>query len=175
LTSYPTGESRQELKLKLPIGNAGRPYLEPTTKYLTPPEVIADVDSKLGDWPTDLGKNISMVNSKQDMMNFLKKPLDMRELTWKYWKTAASFAKRTPNGTFCVTRKGYVGIVPSGAQVGDEVCVFDGGAVPFVLRKNYGREGDIIYELVGEGYIHGIMYGEVLGFKHGEELKFHII
>jgi hypothetical protein len=81
LTSYPIGESRQELKLKLPIGNAGSPYLEPTTKYFIPREVIADVDSKLGEWPTDLGKNISIVGSKQDIMNFLKKPLDMRALT----------------------------------------------------------------------------------------------
>jgi hypothetical protein len=65
--------------------------------------------------------------------------------------------------------------VPSDAQIGDEVCVFSGGAVPFVLRKNHGKEGEVVYQLVGEGYIHGIMYGEALGFRHGQEIDFHIV
>jgi hypothetical protein len=80
LKSYPTSESRHDLKWKLPIGNAGRPYFEPPNQYLIPQDIIAG-DTTLGDWPPDLGKNISMISSKQDMMDFCKKPHNLRELT----------------------------------------------------------------------------------------------
>jgi len=174
LKSYPTGESRHDLKWKLPIGNAGRPYLEPTNQYLIPREIIVG-DPKPKNWPPDLGRNISMVNSKRDMMNFLKKPQNLRDLTWNYWQTAAAFAKRISNGTMCFTKMGYVGIVPGDSRVGDEVCVFNGAAVPFVLRKTQATAEEIEYQLIGEGYIHGIMYGEALSFNHTPELDFHIV
>jgi hypothetical protein len=52
------------------------------------------------------------------------------------------------------------------------VCVFGGAAVP---RKNQATEEEIEYQLIGEGCIHGIMYGEALGFKHTPELDFHMV
>jgi hypothetical protein len=116
-----------------------------------------------------------MISSKQDIMNFCKKPHNLRELTWNYWNTAAAFAKRISNGTFCITKMGYVGIVPGDSRVGDEVCVLGGAAVPFVLRKNQATEEETEYQLIGEGYIHGIMYGEAFGFKHIPELDFHLV
>jgi hypothetical protein len=174
-TSYPTGETRQELKLKLPIGSAGRAYLEPTTKDFIPREIVTTGESKTPDWPPDLEKNIPRVGSIQEMLSFLKKPEDARELTWKYWCTAAVFAKRLSNGTFCVTKKGYIGIVPGDSQVGDEVCVFGGAAVPFVMRRNDGEEDNMVYTLIGEGYVHGIMYGEAFSYHHKPEVEYHIV
>lgn len=168
---YPTGESRQELKLKLPIGSAGRPYLE-STKGFVPQQIMAVAESKREDWLSELEHKISSISSIQEMMNFLKKPQDARDVVWKYWQTAAAFASRISNGTFCVTKMGYVGLVPGDGQVGDKVCIFSGGAVPFVLRKESSKER---YRLIGEGYIHGLMYGEALSFKHICKKDFSIV
>ena len=59
---------------------------------------------------------------------------------------------------FCVTQDGYMGLVPTRAAMGDNICVFLGGAVPFVMRKTDNRH----YFLVGECYLHGLMDGKAL-------------
>ena len=56
-----------------------------------------------------------------------------------------------------VTEKRYLGLYPRGANVGDQVCVFIGVCVPFVIRKLGGRNE---YQLVGECYVHDIMDGQ---------------
>jgi hypothetical protein len=62
---------------------------------------------------------------------------------------------------FFVTKKGYLGLGPRDAKVGDRVSVLLGSDVPFILRKRNGssRGG---WEMVGETYVHGIMKGEVI-------------
>lgn len=55
-------------------------------------------------------------------------------------------------------KSGRVALVPGGARAGDQVVLLKGGRVPFVLRR---KEGEGVYELVGEAYVHGIMSGEV--------------
>ncbi|PKS06155.1 hypothetical protein jhhlp_007472 [Lomentospora prolificans] len=57
-----------------------------------------------------------------------------------------------------LTSSGYVGVGPLHAQVGDEVCVFLGGKTAYLVRS---REGGF-HSLVGEAYVHGIMYGELV-------------
>jgi hypothetical protein len=59
---------------------------------------------------------------------------------------------------FCVTSKGYIGLVPPKTEVGDKVCILFGGRTPFVLRDAGGGK----HVLVGECYIHGMMDGEAL-------------
>lgn len=59
---------------------------------------------------------------------------------------------------FCVTSKGYIGIVPPKTEVGDKVCILFGGKSPFLLRDAGGGK----HVLVGECYVHGIMNGEAL-------------
>ena len=61
-------------------------------------------------------------------------------------------------GRFCVTRDGYMGLVPKRAAKGDGICVFLGGSVPFVIRRTDSGH----YSLVGEGYVHGLMDGKAL-------------
>jgi hypothetical protein len=56
-----------------------------------------------------------------------------------------------------VTEQGYIGLVPSCNQIGDEVYLLAGATVPFVLRQKNG----IKFVLVGDSYIHGVMEGEV--------------
>ena len=59
---------------------------------------------------------------------------------------------------FCVTLDGFVGLVPARAQKGDGICVFLGGAVPFVIRDTNNGNAS----LVGDCYVHGLMDGEAL-------------
>jgi hypothetical protein len=55
------------------------------------------------------------------------------------------------------TTKGYIGMGPASAEPGDSVVVVLGCEVPFLLRK----EDAASYRLVGEAYVHGIMFGEL--------------
>lgn len=59
---------------------------------------------------------------------------------------------------FCITREGRMGQVPREAEIGDLVCIFEGGRVPFVLRAR----GEGAFSLIGESYVHGIMQGEAV-------------
>ena len=60
---------------------------------------------------------------------------------------------------FNITKCGRCGLAPNNVQAGDLVSVFNGGQVPFVLRKSQGREG--AYRLIGECFVSTIMKGEV--------------
>lgn len=70
---------------------------------------------------------------------------------------AFEFMMTTDRQAFLST-EGYVGIVPITAQSGDEIMFLPGSPVPFVFRK-MDQPGE--YKLVGEAYVHGIMYGEL--------------
>jgi len=62
------------------------------------------------------------------------------------------------------TTKGYFGTGPDYMKTGDQVCVLLGGATPFIVRPNIDG-----YRLIGECYVHGLMYGEALqGIQTGE-------
>ena len=72
--------------------------------------------------------------------------------------------------SFAVTEKGYIGFVPLGAKPGDRIAVLLGGKVPYILRRvednklsdDLRKTAQPYYEILGDGYIHGIMKGEVL-------------
>lgn len=59
---------------------------------------------------------------------------------------------------FVVTEKGYFGLAPPTAKVGDAVMLVAGMYVPFTFRKHLA--GENAWLLVGETYVHGIMDGE---------------
>lgn len=89
---------------------------------------------------------------------------------------------------FGVTEEGRMGLFMQGCEVGDEVCLFEGSGLPFVVRRVDGGEempdgkdsaqepgfdgkknddmedGETkaLYELVGAAYIQGIMDGEAM-------------
>ncbi|KAH6850495.1 hypothetical protein B0I37DRAFT_371774 [Chaetomium sp. MPI-CAGE-AT-0009] len=85
-------------------------------------------------------------------------------LTSEERKSAASFEERmrvaTEGRSLFRTRNGRIGLGPRsvGKEPGceDEIWVLGGADVPFILR----REGEKRYRVVGEAYVHGIMYGE---------------
>ena len=79
---------------------------------------------------------------------------------------ATALKQCTLHRRFCVLDNGYIGAVPAGSQEGDLVFVIEGTQTPFVLRHSVRKDGDRIidetYELVGEGYMHGMMDGEMM-------------
>ncbi|KAK7182295.1 uncharacterized protein CC84DRAFT_610766 [Paraphaeosphaeria sporulosa] len=67
------------------------------------------------------------------------------------------------------TSKGYIGLGSTRAEEGDIVVVLLGCEVPFLLRK----WGEYHYRLIGEVYVHGIMFGEL--FAHEPQIDtFHL-
>ncbi|OTB02997.1 hypothetical protein M426DRAFT_264004 [Hypoxylon sp. CI-4A] len=72
-----------------------------------------------------------------------------------------------------ISKKGYIGLAPEGAQEGDEIWVLDGGRLPLILRRLDTKPGDTSepkYTFVGGSYVHGIMEGEFVeaSMKKGE-------
>jgi hypothetical protein len=73
-----------------------------------------------------------------------------------------------PNHAFFITKGGYMGIGPSDLRQGDNVCVFGGGRVPFVIRSQDSPPLEGLnaesrkYHLIGDAYVHGIMRGEAV-------------
>jgi hypothetical protein len=68
---------------------------------------------------------------------------------------------------FAITQSGFMGWVPEISREGDEVWVLDGGKVPFILRPSAEGDG---YQLVGEAYVQGLMFGEWFKSKAQEEI-----
>ncbi|KAF3808824.1 hypothetical protein GCG54_00011015 [Colletotrichum gloeosporioides] len=66
------------------------------------------------------------------------------------------------NRSLMITARGFIGLAPIDTMVGDTISVFYGSLIPLVQRRNGGGE---LYSLVGEAYVHGIMYGEAVETK----------
>jgi hypothetical protein len=71
---------------------------------------------------------------------------------------------------FCVTVDGFAGQVPPSTVVGDLVFLIMGSPVPFVMRPKGS-----MYQLIGQGYIHGIMNGEALSQNMHLLREIHIV
>jgi hypothetical protein len=54
------------------------------------------------------------------------------------------------------TKKGYLGLMDGRSRVGDSIALFQGGSLPFVIRR-HGSD----WEMVGNGYLHGAMNGKL--------------
>ncbi|KAI0194632.1 heterokaryon incompatibility protein-domain-containing protein [Astrocystis sublimbata] len=78
----------------------------------------------------------------------------------------------------CVTKKGYMGMVPPLTQVGDVVTIVHGGDAPYLVRPETDlvvaeKIGVLRCKLVGECYMHGMMDGEMVGPENAP-LWFHL-
>jgi hypothetical protein len=72
---------------------------------------------------------------------------------------------------YCLTENGRVGQIPAESRPGDKVCVFPGIQTPFMIRDHETDGGS--FRLIGECFICGLMYGEVLNHKdfHVQEIR----
>jgi hypothetical protein len=64
---------------------------------------------------------------------------------------------------FLVMKMAYFGLAPQSVDVGDRICLFLGGRMPFVVRAT----GDNRYKLLGECYTHRIMDGQAMDGPDG--------
>ena len=71
-----------------------------------------------------------------------------------------------------VTTSGRLGLSQEGFAIGDVVCVFCGGEVPFMLRA---RSHDEKFEFLSECYVHGAMDGEALRNIELHQLKLFVL
>ena len=70
-----------------------------------------------------------------------------------------------PGRAFFVSNTGFIGFLPSNAREGDEIYVFKGARVPFVVRRIVGRNFALpgkYFTFIGECFVYGIMHGEVM-------------
>jgi hypothetical protein len=80
-------------------------------------------------------------------------------------RSMSSMKSVTGRRCFATTERGYIGLVPSYAELGDEIWVLFGGQVLYVLRvvrKKYMFFGKTEYDFIGECYMHGLMDGEAM-------------
>lgn len=66
-----------------------------------------------------------------------------------------SFSLWTQGRQFGISAQGLIGWVPLAARAGDDVGLFAGCRIPYILRAH--KEG---YKIVGDTYLHGVMNGE---------------
>ncbi|KAF2970825.1 hypothetical protein GQX73_g2789 [Xylaria multiplex] len=159
LKSYPSKDKLEDLVWKIPIGDADKPISGTweEVNFRTSYEAFVEylqLGEKMTDWETEVKEMSAMYRIKQ----FLFRPQELRKSMWPFLYTAQEFAERFTNAKVCVTKAGYVGIVPGTAKDGDTVALFHGSAVPFLLRKRDKQHNRYFH--LGECYIHGIMHGE---------------
>lgn len=102
--------------------------------------------------------------------DFIKKDLEAGDFltsapsveTLCYWNMMAELQYRRP----FITENGYLGLGPQHLEKDDVVVVFSGARFPYILRKSLLAG----WTLVGEAYVHGIMYGELMEEEMKEEI-----
>ncbi len=77
---------------------------------------------------------------------------------WRFYASGdylTAMAQVSVNRRLFCTASGYLGLSPKTVVPGDVVSILLGGDAPFVVRPT----GEY-FEVLGEAYVHGIMYGE---------------
>ncbi|KAM6513770.1 hypothetical protein FALCPG4_014985 [Fusarium falciforme] len=96
-------------------------------------------------------KAIFMALSREDMQTVMREHFEQSRAAMEH------LADGLEGWKFCVMFTGYMGLVPLESQEGDVVMAVLGARVPFVFRP---VESSREFRVVGECYIHGVMYGE---------------
>ena len=89
----------------------------------------------------------------------------------EYYQYMDSVIRACDGRRFFSTNGGRIGLGEPDTRPGDLICIFYGARTPFILRR---KENDSTYMLIGETYVHGIMYGEAFqlreqGLAHDED------
>jgi hypothetical protein len=69
-----------------------------------------------------------------------------------------------------LTARRYLGLGHGGFRIGNVVCIFTGGEVPFLLRQAMAPR-DWMFHLFSECYVHGVMDGEAMKNPEGNHLE----
>jgi len=102
--------------------------------------------------------------------SYLDRNQDLQKLS--LFSRAFGFA--AAHRRFFTTRNGYIGLTSPGSLPEDRVCIFLSGATPFIIRENASasiENGNRVWSLVGEAYVHGLMDGEALNMGKIEGIQ----
>jgi hypothetical protein len=143
-SSYPTGEALDVVKMRTLIGDY--PWNDNGTieESFSAFQSVMQVDPSVPETPEER---------------------ELTDLARPYLVASIDMMK---GRKFCVTERGYIGLVPMNALPYDEVFVPYSSSVPFIIRKSEEKKGT--YLLVGECYIHGIMRGEAMAPGHSSHM-----
>ena len=107
-------------------------------------------------------------------------PQDQDNLSESIGRINQAIYTSTLGRRFFITEEGHMGLAPSHTRISythpDEIFVIPGAKSPFVLRPAQERsipgEGtQLVYEMVGECYVHGFMDGEgMVDFEEGKRV-----
>jgi hypothetical protein len=98
---------------------------------------------------------------ESDQFDYSRSPEDLELNDFDTDDFDTSVWKATDGRILAMTEKGYMGLVPENAVVGDQVVLLAGGKVPYVLRLESDENASSReYKFLGDAYIHGIMQGE---------------
>jgi hypothetical protein len=78
---------------------------------------------------------------------------DMQEKSYR-WTISNVYEKRH----FIRTRNGFIGQAPDESRIEDKLALLSGATTPYILRPT----GSGTYFLIGEAYVHGTMFGELI-------------
>jgi hypothetical protein len=83
-----------------------------------------------------------------------------------------------PSGCFFITATGFYGISQGTLEKGDQLAIWFGSPVPFVLRpihQSDNEQSDLLYAIHGVAYVAGIMEGEMVDEVYCEDLEDDIV
>ncbi|KAE8441271.1 hypothetical protein EG329_005572 [Mollisiaceae sp. DMI_Dod_QoI] len=69
------------------------------------------------------------------------------------------------------TKSGYLGLASRATEAGDLVVLCKGSSVPLIFRRS--KEGEDLFRLVGDAYVHGIMKAEVFQSERCRRMLIH--
>ena len=168
----PVGDSGEHLKWKVPIAGALYPKVAVTGSLDMQSSYMA------------LRNHIKGTKATEEDRNSVNGTAHSTAYATALGQTAAdSFRKESTSyiaalqDTLCgwrfvVTERGYVGVVPNMARIGDAVAILKDGRVPFVLRESAARPG--AFRLVRGCYVHCMMNGEGLALQGVVESEFRL-
>ena len=89
---------------------------------------------------------------------------NLDEDTIRYTKVLQQISRRR---RFFATSAGRIGLGPADTEVGDTICIIFYCPTPYILRN--AKDGK--FNLVGEAFVHGLMYGEALAMFDQNKVK----
>lgn len=94
---------------------------------------------------------------------FMTSPPQSRAELWdnELGRIALDIETATQGRRFFTTKGGHFGLAPQECNEGDIVVVLLGGNVPYVIRSAPPKQSKRCFTILGDSYVHGIMYGEV--------------
>jgi hypothetical protein len=120
----------------------------------------------------------ALLEKFEELIEWGATPLPERDEAWRtryagIWpsKLTINFDMFTTGRRFAETRNARLGSMPKSTRVGDKICVFYGGNLPYVIRPF----GEGKYTLVGDCYVHGFMYGEAMDMEDIETETIHLV